>query len=172
MRRHFDNFIAGAINWLWRKRSTGLTLIRISIPVWLALLGAGWGMKVFVPTSSGLLRFSLDMNQGPPAYLIVVGLLMAVLMSLAGFILLFVEQRRLGKRRAVGIELRGLRDTTGDPLKDKIPRTISGRREQILISIRWSDGRILEPEDALKQIIHLPMSISRKRQTISPLASF
>ncbi len=50
MRRHFDNFIAGAINWLWRKRSTGLTLVRISIPVWLALLGAGWGMKVFVPT--------------------------------------------------------------------------------------------------------------------------
>ena len=81
-------------------------------------------------------------------------------MSLAGFILLFVEQRRLGKRRAVGIELRGLRDTTGDPLKDKIPRTISDRREQILISIRRSDGRILEPEDALKQIIHLPMSIS------------
>lgn len=160
MQRHFDNFITGAIDWLWRKRSTGLTLIKISIPVLLALLGTSWAMKIIIPTSSGPFQFSLDMDQGTPAYLVVVGLILTVLMFVMGFVLLIIEERRLGKKRAVAIELRGLRDTTGDPLKDKIPRNISGRREQILVNIRRSDGRILDPEDALQQVVHLPTSIS------------
>lgn len=160
MQRHFDNFIAGAIDWLWRKRSTGLTLIRISVPILLALLGTSWAMKIIVPTSSGLFQFSFDMNQGTPAYLIVVCLLLTVLMVVMGIVLLIGEERRLGKKRVVAIELRGLRDTTGDPLKDKIPRNILGRREQILVNIRRSDGCILAPEDALQQVIHLPTTIA------------
>lgn len=160
MRRHFDNFITGAIDWLWRKRSKGLTLIRFSIPVWLTLLGAGWVMNVIVPTTSGLVKFSLDMNQGPPAFLIVAALILVVLIDAVGIVLVIIEERRLGKRRAVAIELRGLRDTTGDPLKDKIPRNILGRREQILVNIRRSDGRILDPEEALQQVAHLPTTIA------------
>ncbi len=160
MRRHFDNFIAGAIDWLWRKRSKGLTLIRISIPVLLALLGTSWAMEIIVPTTSGLFQFSFDMNQGSSACLIFVCLMLTALMIVVGIVLLIIEERRLGKKRAVAIELRGLRDTTGDPLKDRIPRNILGRREQILVNIRRSDGRILHPEEALQQVVHLPTSIA------------
>lgn len=160
MKRHFDNFIEGAINWLWRKRSTGLTLIRSSILILLALLGAGWKMNVIAPTSSGTFQLSFDMNQGTPAYLIIIGLIVFFILFIVGIILLIKEERRLGKKRAVAIELRGLRDTTGDPLKDKISRNIPGRREQILVNVRRSDGRILDPEDALQQVIHLPTSIA------------
>ena len=160
MSHHFDNFISGAIDWLWRKRSTGLTLIRISVLIILALLEISNAMKIIVPTSSGSFQFSFDMNQGTPAYLIIVCLLLAVLLIVVGIFQIIFEENRLGKRRAVAIELRGLRDTTGDPLKDKIPRNILGRREQILVNIRRSDGRILDPEDALQQIVHLPISIA------------
>lgn len=160
MLRHFDKFIAGAIDWLWRKRSTGLSLIRISIPVLLALLGTSWAMKLIVPTKSGPFQFSFDMNQGTPTYLVIACLILTVLLVVVGIVLLIIEERRLGKNRAVAIELRGLRDTSGDPLKDKIPRNIIGRREQILVNIRRSDGRILDPEDALQQVDHLPTSIS------------
>lgn len=160
MKHHFDNFLAGAIDWIWRKRSTGLTLIRISVTVLLALLGTSWAMEIIVPTTSGLFQFSFDMNQGTPAYLIVVGLIITVLLIVVGIVLLIIEERRLGKKRAIAIELRGLRDTTGDPLKDKIPCNILGRREQILVNIRRSDGRILDPEDALQQVLYLPTSIA------------
>jgi len=160
MRRHFNNFIAGAIDWLWRKRSTGLTLIKISIPLLVALLGTSWAMKIIVPASSGTFQFSFDMNEGTPAYLIVVGLILTVILIVVGIVLLINEERRLGKKRAVAIELRGLRDTTGDPLKEQIPRNIPGRREQILVNIRRSDGCILDPEDALQQVVHLPTSIA------------
>jgi hypothetical protein len=160
MLRHIHNFLSGAIDWLWRKRSTGLTLIRISVTVLLALLGTSWAMKIIVPTSSGSFQFSFDTNQGTPAYLIVVGLILAVLLFVVGIVLLIIEERGLGKKRAIAIELRGLRDTTGDPLKDKVPRNIPGRREQILVNIRRSDGRILDPEDALQQVVHLPTSIA------------
>lgn len=160
MQRHLNNFIAGAIDWLWRKRSTGLTLIRISLPLLIALLGTSWAMNLIVPTQSGAFQFSLDMNQGTPAYLIVICLIIDIVLILMGIVLLIIEERRLGKKRAVAIELRGLRDTTGDPLKDKIPRNILGRREQILVNIRRSDGCILDPEDALQQVVHLPISIA------------
>jgi hypothetical protein len=160
MRRLVYKFFEGAIDWFWRKRSTGLTLIKISIPILLVLLGAGWVAKIIVPTSSGPFQFSFDTNQGTPAYLIIVGLIVFVILFVVGIILLINEERRLGKKRAVAVELRGLRDTTGNPLKDKIPRNIPGRREQILVNIRRSDGRILDPEDALQQIVHLPTSIA------------
>lgn len=160
MGRHFNNFIEGAIDWLWRKRSTGLTLIRISIPIFLVLFGSGWAANIIVPTSSGLFQFTFDMNQGTPAYLIVVGLVLVIILISVGIYLLINEERRLGKKRAVAIELRGLRDTSGEPLKDKTPRDIPGRREQILVNIRRSDGRILDPEDALQQVVHLPTSIA------------
>jgi hypothetical protein len=160
MWRHFNNFIEGAIDWLWRKRSKGLTLIRSSIPILLALLGAGWKMNVIAPTSSGAFQLSFDMNQGTPAYLIIVGLIVFVILFVVGIILLINEERRLGKKRAVAVELRGLRDTTGDPLKDKIPHNIPGRREQILVNIRRSDGHILDLEEALQQVVHLPTSIA------------
>lgn len=160
MQRHLNNFITGAIDWLWRKRSKGLTLIRISIPILLVLLGMSWSMNIIVPTSSGTFQVSFDMNQGTPAYLIIVGLVVAVILIVMGIILLINEERRLGKKRAVAIELRGLRDTTGDPLKNKISRRIEGRREQILVNIRRSDGSILDPENALQQVVHLPISIA------------
>lgn len=160
MQRHLDNFIAGAIDWLWRKRSPGLTLIRISITVLLALLGTSWAMKIIVPSPSGTFQVAFDMNQGTPAYLIIVSLMLTVILFVVGTILLILEERSLGKKRAIAIELRGLRDTTGQALKDKIPRNISGRRDQILVNIRRSDGRIFDPEDALQQIVHLPTSIA------------
>ncbi|MES9828067.1 MAG: SAVED domain-containing protein [Candidatus Thiodiazotropha sp.] len=160
MWRHLNNFIEGAIDWLWRKRSKGLTLIRISIPILLVLLGTSWRMKIIVLTASGTFQLSFNTDQGTPAYLIIFGLIIAVILILAGIVLLVIEERRLGKRRAVAIELRGLRDTTGDPLKDKIPRNIVGRKEQILVNIRRSDGSILNPEEALQQVVHLPTTIA------------
>jgi hypothetical protein len=160
MRRHLDNFIAGAIDCLWRRRSTGLTLIRISITVLMVLLGTSWALKIIVPSSSGSFQITFDMNQGTPAYVIVVSLIITVILFIVGVVLLILEQRSLGKKRAIAIELRGLRDTSGEPLKDKIPRNIPGRRDQILVNIRRSDGRILDPEDALQQIVHLPTSMA------------
>lgn len=160
MRRHFNNFIAGAIDWIWRKRSKGLTLIRISIPLLIVLLGAGWKFNIIVPIDAGTFQFSFDMNQGAPAYLTVISFIVIVALILVGVFLIISEEIRLGKKRAVAIELRGLRDTTGDPLKDKISKNIVGRREQILVNIRRADGRILDPENALQQVEHLPISIA------------
>lgn len=160
MNHHFDNLIAGAIERLWRRRSKGLFLIRISVPVLMALLGTSWAMNIIVPAPSGPFFLSLDINQGTPAYLILVSLIIVVLLIFAGIVLLSFEERRLIRKRAVAIELRGLRDTSGSPLKERIPRNIPGRREQILVNIRRSDGRILDPEEALQQVINLPTSIS------------
>lgn len=160
MQNHFDNFIAGAIDWLWRRRSTGLVLISVSVPLLAVLLGTSWAMDVIAPTSSGTFQFSFSMNQGTPAYLIIICLILLSLLVVVGIVLVVIEECRLGKKLVVAIEMRGLRDTTGDPLKDKIPRNILGRREQILLNIRRSDGSLLDPEGALQQVTNLPMSIA------------
>lgn len=161
MKHYLDKFITGAIDWIWRKRSKGLAIIRASVPLLVILLGASWKFRVFVPTDSGGFRFAFDMDQGSPVYIIVTGLIVAVVLIIIGSALVIREEITAGKKRAIVIELRGLRDTSGEPLKEKVPRSIVGRREQVLVNIRRSDGQILTPEDALQQVAHLPTTIAQ-----------
>lgn len=160
MRHHLDNFIAGGINWFWRRPSPGIAILGFTVPLLLALLGAGWALNVIVPSPSGVLQFSFDTSQGSPAYLIIFALIVVFIFVVIGVYLLINDERRANRKRVIVMELRGLRDTTGNPLKDKIPNNIIGRREQILVNIRRSDGKILDPEDALQQVVHLPISVA------------
>lgn len=161
MKKHFDNFIAGAINWLWRRRSKGLTLVRIGSYLLIALLGVNWVADITVLTPKIALRFSFTESQEPLAYLLFFSQIISVFLIVIGIILICCEERRFSKKKAIVIELRGLRDTTGNPLKDSIPRSIIGHREQLLLNIRRSDGRIFDPEEALQQVVHLPKSIAQ-----------
>lgn len=160
MRHHLDNFIAGGIIWFWRKRSSGVVVLGLIVPVLIVLLGASWALSVIIPSPNGELKFSIDTTQGPPTYLIIFAIIVIIVFVSLGIYLLVAEQKRENKKRVVVMELRGLRDTTGNPLKDKIPDNIIGRREQILVNIRRSDGKILDPDDALQQVVHLPISIA------------
>lgn len=161
MRQHFNNFVARAIDWVFRKRSTGLRLIRIGASLLLALLAGGYTINFFSSAASGQSQFSLDMNQGAPEYLSRVCLGLAIAMIFGGLVLLCIEELRLSKKRAIVVELRGLRLTSGDPLKDKIPDNILGHRDQILIDLIRSDDRILDPATALQEITSLPTSIKQ-----------
>lgn len=161
MKKHCDNFISGAIDWLWRKHSTGLSLVRIGVFLLMVSLGVNWAIDITVLTSQVALGLSLDVSQESLSCLPFFLPIISVLLIVVGVLMVLLEERRLSRKRAIAIELRGLRDTTGAPLKDNIPRSIVGRREQLLVDIRRSDGRILDPEDALQQIVRLPTSIAQ-----------
>ena len=160
MKKHLDHFLTSLIDWIFRKRSPGMLLIRLGGTVLLALLGFSYALDVKVPTTYGDLKVSLNFNQGTSEAVVLVSLLVVIAVIIFGVILLFCESRENSRKQIVAIELRGLRDTSGSPLKDHIPKIFTGRRTQLLINIRRSDGRILDPEDAVKQISLLPSQLS------------
>jgi hypothetical protein len=160
VRHYLDKFISGGIDWFWRKRSPGVIVLGLIVPVLIVLLSASWALSVIIPSADGAFQFSIDTTQGPPKYLIVFGIFIIVIFVALGSYLLIGEHRRANKKRVIVMELRGLRDTTGNPLIDKVPDKIIGQRQQILVNIRRSDGKILDPDEALQQVTHLPISVA------------
>jgi len=164
LRRHVDRFIEGAIDCLWRRRSTGLTLIRYGIGLFVGVCGvASWGVDTVIPTPYGELEIAFSINEGTPTFLVVLATALAAALILFGGVLLIIETGRSGKKKILAIELRGLRDTEGTPLKDSIPLRFLGHRLQVLVSIRRADGQILAPDEALRRIIQLPDLIANSQ---------
>lgn len=161
MQNQIDHFLTSAIDWLFRKRSTGLALVRSGGVIVLATLGISFIFSISIPLAAGQLKLDLNWNGSTPEFLVIVALALATLLIILGAALIVRDELRLSRKRLIAIELRGLRDTSGSPLKDAIPGTIGGRREQILVNIRRTDGKILEPEEALAQVSQLPHTIAQ-----------
>lgn len=159
MNHYLSKFCEGAIDWIWRRRSRGLKLIRVGASMLLALYGVRLLAGVVLDTPYGRFEMTLGSGYGIENVAFIVGFL-AIILIIYGLFVLHGEQRRLGKIRVIAIELRGLRDTAGDALKDSIPLTVLGRREQILVNIRRVDGRLIDPNEALQQVMTIPSLIS------------
>ncbi|RCK29737.1 hypothetical protein TH19_22925 [Thalassospira profundimaris] len=152
------------MEYLWRRRSTGLTLIRYGVALFVGVCGvAGWGVDTVIPTPYGEFEIAFSVNEGTPTFLVILATALAAALILLGLVLLILETRRSGKKKILAIELRGLRDTEGTPLKDGIPFRFQGHRLQVLVSIRRVDGQIVAPEEALRRITQLPDLIANSQ---------
>lgn len=160
MKKHIDHFFTNLIDWLFRRRSPEVLLIKTGGAILLALLGVSYAFDIKIPTSSGDLKLTFSFNQGTSEIVVFLALIAAILAMLYGCYLVYLEHKENSRKQVVAIELRGLRDTSGSPLKDYIPSKVIGRRHQILTNIRRNDGRIFDPEDAIQQINFLPAQIS------------
>lgn len=161
MKKHVDHFLTSAIDWIFRRRSPGLSLIRVGVPMFAVLL-AGWAVKFSYPMDKGPFTFSLDTGASTPLFILIAATSVALILIIVGLILVVRDEHRNGRRKVIAIELRGLRDTSGQPLKDKVPARIMGRRDQLLVDIRQgADGRVSDPEAALKKLTALPATIEQ-----------
>jgi SMODS-associated and fused to various effectors sensor domain/SAVED-fused 2TM effector domain len=155
LRSHFDNFIAALIEWVFRRKSRGLTIMRAGSVLLLTML-AGVSLKLTIPTRFG--SFALSWGDTSIGMLITYILIMlAVGMIIIGLMLALKEANMEGRKRIFVIELRGLRDWDGPPLADHIPASLVGKREPILLDMRQriQDGVIIDPNAALKRIMSL-----------------
>jgi len=159
----FSHFFSSLIDWMFRRRSIGLSLIRITLALF-ALVLIGLTVGITVPTAQGPLIFSWDSASGGSAALnwAVFGVALFLVLLGAGLILRDVQHEN--RKTVLVIEARGLRNWQGETLAKAVPVSVTGRREQVLVDVRQSldDGQIVSPEVALRRLASLPDDIARR----------
>jgi hypothetical protein len=156
-------FVRSFIDWVFRRRSVGVTLIKLGLPLFgLVLLGLTIG--VTIPTANGPLVFSWDTSSGGSAALSWGVFLIATLVVLLGVALIARDIRLESRNKVIVIEARGLRDWQGEPLVKAVPTSIKGRREQVMLDVRQGivDGQIVSPDVAMRRLSGLRDDIARR----------
>lgn len=157
-----NHFLRSLIDWVFRRRSVGASLIKVGVPLY-ALVLASLTIGVTIPTKDGPLIFSWDTSGGDAALSWGV-FTVATLIVLTGLILIIRDVRRENREKVIVIEARGLRDWQGDPLEKAIPISVPGRRDAFVVDVRQGliDGQIVSPERALEKLKGVPDDIARR----------
>ncbi|WP_139047599.1 SAVED domain-containing protein [Pseudomonas lundensis] len=156
-------FLRSLIDWIFRRRSAGVTLVKFGVPLF-ALVLVGLTVGVTIPTSNGPFIFSWDSASGGSMALSWGVFLIASLIVFLGLALIIRDIRQESRQKVIVVEARGLRDWQGQPLIKAIPSSMPGRREQVVVDVRQGivDGQIISPEAALRRIASLPEDIARR----------
>ena len=162
------HFLRSLIDWVFRRRSPALIVMRLGLACMAFAFGAGWVLNVSIPFGDGVVEANFDGAGGPPVVLVygvcAVGLLL-LLVGLGWEVVRYrAERRLLDRKKVVVIEARGLRDTVGTPLIEAIPSTLEGHGESVLIDLRQGvkDGEVVAPEAAIDQLVSLPADLKRR----------
>lgn len=168
MNNHFNHFVRSSTDWLFRRRSPALMVMRIGLWCLTLAFGAGWVLDISFPVHNGRIDLSLDSAGGTPAVIVYAAAFLGLALIISGGVWAIAgyraEERRLARKKVVVIEVRGLRDTSGTPLVEAIPKALEGHRDQVLIDIRQGvkDGVIVEPRAAVERLISLPTDLERR----------
>jgi hypothetical protein len=164
------NFLIGltsqVVTWLVRPRNLGIALLSRS-SAFLAVLAGGFTIKAQnVAGVAGAFEFST--SDGLPGYLMAICAWLAVITWVTGLVMVVRahhrEWREAESKRVVVAELRGLVDTSDRPLKDGLPKTLVGRREDCLVDVRAHlAAKPPNVEEALKELQHLRREVRRAR---------
>ena len=157
-----NHFLRSLIDWVFRRRSVGASLIKVGVPLY-ALILASLTVGITIPTRHGPFIFSWDTSGGAAALSWGV-FIVATLIVLTGLILIIRDIRRENRNKVVVIEARGLRDWQGEPLEQAVPMSVKGRRDALIVDVRQGlmDGQIVSPERALQKLAGVPDDIARR----------
>ncbi len=164
----FEHFFRSVIDWLFRRRSPALLVMRIGLSCLALAVGAGWVLSVSLPRRAGQLEINLNSAGGTPEIVVYLATFLGAIFLVGGFVWEVFRyraaQRRLSRKKVIVIEARGLRDTSGTPLTEAVPQSLKGRREQVLVDLRQrvQDGLIVEPSTAVERLSSLPADIDRR----------
>lgn len=157
-----NHFLRSLIDWVFRRRSVGLTLIRLGATL-LTVAAVSLKIGVTIPTEDGPFILSWDTTGG--AAVISYGILaVAVAIMMGGALLVVRDLRRENREKVIVIEARGLREWQGEPLENAVPITIRGQRDAFVVDVRQGlvDGKIVSPERALQKLMGVPDDIARR----------
>jgi hypothetical protein len=159
-----DFFWRSLIEYVFRRRSAGASLIKTGVPLY-ALVLVSLTIGVTIPTENGPFVFSWDTSGGSAALSWGVFIVATAIVA-TGLMLVIRDYRRENREKVIVIEARGLRDSQGEPLDRAVPISLRGRRDPMIVDVRQglTDGQIVKPERALQRLAGLPDDIARRTQ--------
>ena len=156
------------IDWVFRRRSPALFIMRIGLACLTLTFGSGWVLDVSFPFQDSRFDVGFDSTGGTPSMFVWASGFLGLILICAGFVWEVVryraEHRRLARKKIVVVEARGLRDTGGTPLIEALPPRFEGQRDHVLVDLRQrvKDGEIVAPEAVLEDLISLPADLKRR----------
>jgi len=165
---NFDYAQKRFIDWLFRKRSVGLSFAKLGSSLMILSVIGGVVAQLTYQNEGTVFTFDFDSTNTSAAFISTIMFFLGTLIVTYGVFRARQEYqeelRRWEKRLVLVIEQRGLRDTTDTPLVDFIPDSLEGRRDQLIIDIRENikDGYITSPEAALEKVRHIKRDIQSR----------
>lgn len=171
IKKILEHLCVSAIDWLFRRRSIALYVMRIGL---VCIVASSVGPSAFdivvrVLFELNVIKFdSIGLEIPPSIRYVVLGI--GSILIVTGLTLekqrRQEERKREERKKIIVIEVRGLRDTTGDSLVDAVSQKFLGHRDQLLIDLRQGikDGEIVAPEVALRELISLPTELKRRER--------
>ena len=162
------HFFRSAIDWLFRRRSPALLVMRFGAFCLALAFGAGWALDVSFPFHGGQVEVGVNSADGTPAIIVyaaaTIGIVLIAISLVWEIVRYRAEQRRLARTKVIVVEARGLRDSSGAPLIDALPPRLEGHRDHVLIDLRQrvKDGEIVAPETALQDLQSLSADLRRR----------
>ncbi len=156
------------IDWIFRRRSPALQVMRIGLSCLTVALGVSWALDISIPLQDGRLAFKVNSGEGTPSLVVTGVAILGGMLILVGLIWEVVryraEQRTLSRKKVIVVEARGLRDGVGKALADAVPKNIEGHRDPVILDLRQGvvDGHIVSPQTALDKLVSLPVDLARR----------
>ena len=167
----FKHFIRSLIDWVFRRRSPALLVMRIGLWCLGLAFGSGWVLNASFPLRGDRIGVVFNSSDGTPILFVyaagIIGLCLIVIGLLWEIVRYKAEQERLSRKRVVVVEVRGLRDTSGTQLLEALPKNLEGHRDNVLVDIRQGikDGEIVAPEAVFENLISLPADLKRRESS-------
>ena len=166
-----EHFIRRAIDWFFRVSAVERWLITSAFGVMVTvfagppLVGVVLGL-IFESVPDEYLAAVRVVDDVDLWILLICSILILAALGIVGW-RLFVEYRSSARKRVIVVEGRGLRDDDGSPLVDAIPKSIPGQRISLLLDLRnRTDGRVIEPEQAILEIEANQRYIAQHRKAV------
>ena len=159
------HFIRSLIDWLFRRRSSALRIMRIGVSCLALAFGAGWALEVSFPSSDGRIDVGFDSAGGTPVIVVYLTGIVGLVLIISGY---RAERHRVARKKVIVIEVRGLRDGSQSSLINALPPRMEGHHDHVLVDLRQrvKDGEIVAPEAALEDLISLPADLKRRENGI------
>lgn len=165
---NFNYVLKNFVDWIFRRRSFGVIMIKSGIGLMIASLAGGIIARVSYQRGGASFHFEVDSADAGIASLSILSFCVALCLIVIGvwreWLAYKHETARIAKRRVIIIEQRGLRDTTDSPLINYIPDSFQGQRVQLLNDIREriQDGKVSAPEVALEKICFIKRELESR----------
>ena len=164
----FKYFLRSLVDWVFRRRSPGLLTMRIGLCCLVLVFGAGWALDISFPFKDGHVDIKFNSSGGISDIFVYMAGFAGLCLIATGLVLEISRsldnKKHLNRKKIVVVEVRGLRDTSGTPLLEAIPKNLEGARDSVLVDIRQGikDGEIAEPEAALEKLVSLSGDLKRR----------
>lgn len=174
MKESLNYTIKKLVDWLVRKRSTGLLIMRAGAGIIGLTVVGNLAGNVLYTDSARTVELNV-LSSDTPVFLLYGGFLLGATLIATGLVwegILYVrENRRLARKQVIAIEQRGLVNTTDSPLFNYVEKKNKGKKiDRIVVDVRdrLLNGSVSTPQLAIQKFLHIGQSIEERANQVSP----